>query len=175
MTILEKLEDGFPLVVINNAILVRHDEKDFIAAWASMWNEGEPTDYSQFSVLTVTDTEGNLIKSDLAGTSNLIKAEARNFRIKQIQKEFGISDDRVPTLDVILEILDRVWADEWMGQNNTGRNIYFSELADLLNTTQADIWPLFFWLFDNGLATQSGGLILYPPTEDIDSLHPIET
>lgn len=165
MTILERLEDGFAQVVIKNAVLVRHEEREFVAAWASLWNEGEPTDFCAFSVLEVMDTEGNLIKSDLLDTERLVKIEARKFRVKQIQKELGIEDDRVPPLDVILEILDRVWTDEWMGQHNTGRNIYFSEVADLLNTTQAEIWPLFFWLFDNGLATQSGGLILNPPTE----------
>lgn len=163
---LNNLEDMFAQVVVKNAILVRYKGKDYIAAWVSLFNEGEPADYSKFSVLEIMDTEGNLVKSDLANTEREIKLLARKFRVKQIQEELGLNDGRVPSLDTIIEIMDRAFADEWVGQHNTGRNIYFSEIADLLNTTQIEIWPLFAWLINSGLASNSGGYILSPPVQE---------
>lgn len=113
--------------------------EDCLVSWVELYHadeveKGEKID----AVLLVTDLEGNEV--DYA-VEKPAKLAAIAFRVAQIQKEYGITGP-VTDYEIIANLLERVWNNEWMGQFNFGRSIYFSELADLLNVSMGDIWSV---------------------------------
>jgi hypothetical protein len=144
-----KLEDSFPLVITHNAIRVTKDafkitsdSPDCIVSWVECYNKEEiGTDFKPESILVVTDLEGFMITDPTA--EKQAKLAAMAFRVRQIQEEYEITPfDSVTYTNLISKILERVWAGEWMGQFNSGKCIYFNELADLLNLPMVDIWSI---------------------------------
>lgn len=114
--------------------------EDCIVSWVELYHADEVANAKKIeAVLVVTDGEGNKV-SDPA--EKAAKLAAISYRVAQIQQECGITTEKVTDKELIYNMLERVWNNEWMGQFNYGRSIYFSELADLLNMPMGDVWSV---------------------------------
>lgn len=139
----------FPQVIVHNAIRVTNDafnvaldSEDCIVSWVTLIHRDEVGDTKlPEPILVVTDLEGCEVQNFTV--ERQAKLAAMRFRVKQIQKEYGIgSSDSVTNPSLISTLLERVWAGEWMGQFSNGRAIYYNELADLLNVPAIAGWDL---------------------------------
>lgn len=139
----------FPQVIIHNAIRVTKDafnvtldSADCMVLWVTLIHKDEVGEAKlPEPILVVTDLEGNTANDYTV--EKQAKFAAMKFRVRQIQKEYGISSsDSVTYPALISKLLERVWSGEWMGQFNNGKAIYFNELADLLNVPVIAVWDL---------------------------------
>lgn len=166
---MNKYDKTFALVVVKNAIIVRADAlnavpnpeqdlsnkylaangsaitppviftDDCVVSWVELYHADEVENSTNIpAVLVVTDLEGNPLQGPIEKAAKLA---AISFRVAQIQQELGITD-KVTDDELIFQILERAWNNEWMGQFDSGRLLYFSELADLLNIPMGDIWSV---------------------------------
>jgi hypothetical protein len=166
---MKKYDDIFALTVVKNAIIVTADalnavptpELDFsnkllasngakttprviftddcVVSWVELYHASEIENSTSIpAVLVVTDLEGNPVTHQIEKPAKLA---AISLRVAQIQQELGITD-KVTDDELIFKLLERAWNNEWMGQFDSGRLLYFSELADLLNIPMGDIWPI---------------------------------
>lgn len=139
----------FPQVKIHNAIKVPKeafniaiDSEDCMVSWVTLVHKDEVGEMKlPEPILVVTDLEGCIVKD--YNIEKQAKLAAMRFRVRQIQKEYGIgSSDSVTYPSLISTLLERVWSGEWMGQFNNGKAIYYNELADLLNVPEIAVWDL---------------------------------
>lgn len=166
---MNKYDKTFALVVVKNAIIVRADAlnavptpaedlsnkllaangstptprviftDDCVVSWVELYHADEIENPESIpAVLVVTDLEGNPLQGPIEKAAKLA---AISFRVSQIQQELGITD-KVTDDELVFELLERAWNNEWMGQFDSGRLLYFSELADLLNIPMGEIWPV---------------------------------
>lgn len=166
---MNKYDKTFALVVVKNAIIVRADAlnavptpaedvsnkllaasgstptprviytEDCVVSWVELYHAEEIEKSTIIpAVLVVTDLEGNPLQGPI---EKVAKLAAISFRVAQIQQELGITD-KVTDDKLIFKLLERAWNNEWMGQFDSGRLLYFSSLADLLNIPMDDVWTL---------------------------------
>lgn len=154
--------EQFPLIEVLNSVDVIYEGEKYMAQWSDLYRRDEIGKPKKFpSLLVVVDKNGDML-NDASGIVAAVKRIATEQRINELHEEFGT--EPITDLETIQKILDRVWAGEWMGQNEFAGDIHRDTLRRILNLEPEEYWPVSDEIYAKGMAGSVGvSWSLYPP------------